>query len=89
MRRQVPENTGWYPQQEDPMNQAEIGNRFTHHPPGSPAVADAHANVRRIALYVAEQWNGLLPESREKSLAFTALEEALMWANAAIARNQP
>ena len=30
----------------------------------------------------------ILPESREKSLAYTALEESLMWANAAIARNE-
>jgi hypothetical protein len=28
------------------------------------------------------------PESREKSLAFTKLEECVMWANAAIARNE-
>jgi len=28
------------------------------------------------------------PESREQSLAITALEEAVMWANAAIARRE-
>ena len=27
-----------------------------------------------------------LPEGREKSLAFTALEEVMMWGNAALAR---
>ena len=31
---------------------------------------------------------GECPESREKSLAFTKLEECIMWANAAIARNE-
>jgi hypothetical protein len=31
--------------------------------------------------------NDLCPESREKSLAITNLEQAVMWANAAIARN--
>lgn len=30
----------------------------------------------------------LCPESRELSLAITSLEEAVMWANAAIARNE-
>lgn len=28
------------------------------------------------------------PDSREKSLALTHLEDAVMWANAAIARNE-
>ena len=31
--------------------------------------------------------NGTIPDSREKSLAMTNLEEALMWAIAAVARN--
>lgn len=31
--------------------------------------------------------NNLCPESREKSLAVTNLEESVMWANASIARN--
>jgi hypothetical protein len=30
--------------------------------------------------------NELVPDSREKSLAITHLEEAVMWANAGIAR---
>ena len=30
----------------------------------------------------------LTPQSRERSLALTKLEEAVMWANAAIARNE-
>ena len=29
----------------------------------------------------------LCPKSREKSLAITKIEEAMMWANASIARN--
>jgi len=28
------------------------------------------------------------PDSREKSVAITKLEESIMWANAAIARNE-
>lgn len=31
--------------------------------------------------------DGICPNSREKSLAMTKLEESVMWANASIARN--
>jgi len=37
-----------------------------------------------LAAYINEN----CPDSREKSLAFTKLEEAVMWANASIARNE-
>ena len=71
------------------MEHDEIRKRFTHHPPGSDQVVRAHEVVRKEFLGTALVINSILPESREKSLAFTALEEALMWTNAAIARNQP
>lgn len=32
--------------------------------------------------------NDICPDSREKTLSLTKLEEAIMWANAAIARNE-
>jgi hypothetical protein len=69
------------------MDQAKLRKRFKHHPPGERA-AIAHGLVRNDFTDLAVSLNDLLPESREKSLVFTALEEALMWANAAIARNQ-
>jgi hypothetical protein len=47
-----------------------------------------HEYVRGCMLALAECIDGVLPFSREKSLAMTKIEEAMMWANAAIARNQ-
>ena len=44
--------------------------------------------IRDTAKKLAGLIRGACPESREKSLAFTKLEEAVMWANAAIARNE-
>lgn len=70
------------------MELAEIDKRFTYHQPGSQQVAQRHELVRREVGELAAYLNEILPESREKALAFTALEEALMWSNAAIARNQ-
>lgn len=44
--------------------------------------------LRSTARGLAATIQGECPESREKSLAFTKLEECVMWANAAIARNE-
>lgn len=65
----------------------DLEKRFTYHPPkGDQAVryAQIRADAKQFALMIDE----LAPDSREKSLAVTALEEAVMWANAAIARNE-
>ncbi|MFJ2515632.1 hypothetical protein ACIPEL_36445 [Streptomyces griseoviridis] len=69
------------------MQPEDITNRFTYHPPASPAVQTAHETVRQGARRLAADWNQLLPEGREKALAITKLEESVMWANAAIARS--
>ena len=45
------------------------------------------ADIKCKARDLAETINKTCPESREKSLAFTKLEEASMWATAAISRN--
>lgn len=44
--------------------------------------------IRSEAKSLAVTVEGLCPPSREKSLAMTKLEEAVMWANAAIAREE-
>lgn len=63
----------------------DIERRFTYHRPEGQKVTD-HEDVRiRFKAWAQVLANGL-PAGREKSLAFTALEEASFWAHAAIAR---
>jgi hypothetical protein len=68
------------------MVRAELENRFTYHEPGELQIK-AFKAIREQALDLAETIASLTPESREQSLAITKLEEVVMWANAAIARN--
>lgn len=69
------------------MDAADIERRFTYHPP-KEAQAARYTLLRDIAKRMAYDINAQCPESREKSLALTKLEEAVFWANAAIARNE-
>jgi hypothetical protein len=64
----------------------DIQNRFDYHPPKDEYVKTQHEDVRAACKYVAEFFGDTLPEGREKALAMTKLEEAMFWANAAIAR---
>lgn len=59
---------------------------FTYHAPkeGQPAKYTALRDKAKEFAYLIDE---LVPDSREKSLAMTKLEEAVMWANAGIARN--
>lgn len=64
----------------------DLDNNFTYHAPkeGQPEKISAiRAKAKELALLIDE----LCPNSREKSIAFTQLETAMFWANAAIARN--
>jgi hypothetical protein len=65
----------------------DIEKRFTYHAPkeGQP---QKYKEIRGIAKDFACMIANYCPDSREKSLAMTKLEEAVMWANAAIARNE-
>ena len=68
------------------MEKRDLDNRFTYHTP-HPGQIEAYKDIRAAARIFAEIINELCPESREKSLAMTNLEESVMWANASIARN--
>ena len=64
-----------------------LANRFTYRAPHGDQ-ADRYQLIRAHAHGLATLIDGHAPDSREKSLAITHLEEAVMWANAAIARNE-
>ncbi len=69
------------------LNREQIDNNFRYHPPKDDQ-QKRYTQIREQAKIVAEVINNNCPESREKSLAMTNLEQAVMWANAAIARNE-
>ncbi|KHF33372.1 hypothetical protein CM49_04320 [Paenibacillus sp. P1XP2] len=65
---------------------SQIDNNFRYHAPkeGQPEKYEAiRSRAKGLAVLIDE----LVPNSREKSLAMTNLEQAMFWANAAIARN--
>jgi hypothetical protein len=70
----------------DHVAHADIDNRFTYHPPVTIERQDAHDRVRAYLGEMAHVFTDSLPPGREKSLVVTHLEEAMFWANAAIAR---
>lgn len=65
----------------------DIENVFTYHSPeGNQACR--YRKIRKAGKIMAQIIDEECPDSREKSLAFTNLEQSIMWSNAAIARNE-
>ena len=62
----------------------ELRDKVTQHPMSEEQIERSNKN-RTTILMAMETANNTLPDGREKSLAITKLEEALMWANKAIA----
>jgi hypothetical protein len=69
------------------MSNSAIENNFAYHAP-SPDKIRQHEMVRAYLGQMAQEFDMILPIGREKSLVMTKLEEAMFWANAAIARNE-
>ncbi|WP_163538322.1 hypothetical protein [Gracilibacillus sp. YIM 98692] len=67
------------------MNQ-QIENNFKYHAPSEEKVK-VYNGLREHFKHMAQIIDRRCPDSREKSLALTKLEESMMWANASIARN--
>ena len=70
------------------MTLEELRKRFTYHPPKDTTQTERYEMIRQQGHEFALLIDSAAPESREKSLAITKIEEAVMWANAAIARNE-
>lgn len=64
----------------------QIENNFMHHSP-KEGQAEKYEAIREKAKELAYLIEDVCPNSREKSLAITKLEECSMWANASVARN--
>lgn len=65
----------------------DIENSFTYHAPKADQPG-RYTRLRAAAKDLAELICELCPESRERSLAITNLQQAVMWANSSIACNE-
>lgn len=61
-------------------------NIFTYHKPNSTTEL-IYAQIRAKGRELSELIDEVVPGSREQALAKTKVEEAIMWANAGVARN--
>lgn len=63
-----------------------IENDFSFHPANTEEKRNEHTSVRehckQLALFIVDK----VPPGRDQSLALTAVEEAMHWANAGIAK---
>ena len=69
------------------MTSVELENVFSYHSPKNDQPVKYETirkHARNFATYIAEE----CPDSREKSIAITKLQECVMWANASIAINE-
>lgn len=68
--------------------QEQLDHNLTNHAPADDTVVNKFERIRTEAKQLGHEILDLCPDSREKSLALTNLEQTVMWAVAAIARNQ-
>ena len=69
------------------MDLLEVDQRFSYHSPKgnqSQRYVELRDTARQYVVLILE----LCPDSRERSVAIRKLEEAVMWANASIARRE-
>jgi len=65
----------------------DFDKRFIYHAPkeGQP---EKYNSIRQEGFEFADMLKGLCPQSRELDMAIVKIEEAIMWANVSIARNE-
>ena len=68
------------------VTDADIQERVTYHAP-SPDGIKKHSQLAHAIAHAMTVVNVVVPNGREKSIVFTKLEEAKMWASAGVARN--
>lgn len=74
------------------LGKEEIENRFGFHKAtveGENATLPKHSKLRILFRELAEELDELIPNGRAKSVAFTELENASMWAHKAVAEGAP
>lgn len=64
----------------------DLDSIFSFHPADTDEKRDLHERVRNSAKLLAKDWDIFVPDSPEKALAIRRLQEAMMWANSAIAQ---
>jgi len=69
------------------VQKADIRERFTYHA-AKELQPERYAFLRSTAEVLALDILKQVPQGREQALALTKLEEAIMWANAGIARGE-
>jgi hypothetical protein len=74
---------------DQPLNtkRQQIDNAFVYHSPKDDQL-ERYQRIRDKGKELALLIDQITPPSREQSLALTNLEQATMWANASIARNE-
>lgn len=68
------------------MSQYDVNHIYAHHPTHDGQLR-RYKCIREGAKLMAKLILDSCPDSRERSLALTNMEQSVMWANAAIARN--
>ncbi len=66
---------------------SQLDNVYTYHTPHTNQ-PERYVQLRAKAKELAQLITDLTPQSREQSVALTNVQQAVMWANAAIAINE-
>lgn len=71
-----------------PWSHEQLHHSLTNHPPASEEVIADFESIRFYAKEFGDAILAVCPDSRERSVAITKLEETVMWAIKSIAVNQ-